>query len=253
MPRRQLPRSNDARTKALNACLAKANATTDPAQRLISPDQIMRLSNSAGQWGTVTGSLADLLRAQTLATKLDGERFDKLAQLISHYIQVMNLAIDRGEIPAEDRALYQLDVNDGNVPSLTAADDVKLWAGRVITGEGKRVAAGGPPMAMPTAAQVALALEHFNEAELAQSNAKTAYDLGQEAVNALEPGVDDLIKELWDTIEFALRNDDPSSLRRKAREWGVVYDGDAADTATPTPAPAATTAPAAATPTTPAK
>jgi hypothetical protein len=60
--------------------------------------------------------------------------------------------------------------------------------------------------------------------------------------------VDDLIKELWDTIEFALRNEESSSLRRKAREWGVVYDGDAADSVTPTPAPATTTAPAATTP-----
>ena len=40
------------------------------------------------------------------------------------------------------------------------------------------------------------------------------------------PAVDDLIKDLWDTIEFNLRNEEASSLRRKAREWGVVYDGD---------------------------
>ena len=38
--------------------------------------------------------------------------------------------------------------------------------------------------------------------------------------------MDDLIKDLWDTIEFNLRNEEASSLRRKAREWGVVYDDD---------------------------
>ena len=59
-----------------------------------------------------------------------------------------------------------------------------------------------------------------------QSTAKDAYDAGQEAVAAQRPSVDALIKDLWDTIEFALRADEPSSLRRKAREWGVFYLGD---------------------------
>ena len=52
------------------------------------------------------------------------------------------------------------------------------------------------------------------------------------------PAVDDLIKDLWDTIEFNLRTEEPSSLRRKAREWGVVYDeADEAEPPTPTLTP----------------
>ena len=48
--------------------------------------------------------------------------------------------------------------------------------------------------------------------------------------------MDLLIKDLWNTIEFNLRTDDPTSLRRKAREWGVVYDGDEEEEP-PTPPP----------------
>ena len=62
-----------------------------------------------------------------------------------------------------------------------------------------------------------------------------AYALAQEAVADQRPAVDDLIKDLWDTIEFNLRTEEPSSLRRKAREWGVVYDE--ADEAEPPPPP----------------
>ena len=47
--------------------------------------------------------------------------------------------------------------------------------------------------------------------------------------------VDDLIKDLRDTIEFDLRNEEPSSLRRKAWEWGVVYDEDDEAELPPTP------------------
>ena len=61
-----------------------------------------------------------------------------------------------------------------------------------------------------------------------------AYDLAQEVVADQRPAVDDLIKGLWDTIEFNLRTEEPSSLRRKAREWGVVYD-EADEAEPPTP------------------
>ena len=67
-----------------------------------------------------------------------------------------------------------------------------------------------------------------------QSTAKDAYDVGQEAVAAQRPDVDALIKDLWDSIAFALRADEPSSLRRKAREWGVFYLGDEETSAPPT-------------------
>ena len=40
---------------------------------------------------------------------------------------------------------------------------------------------------------------------------------------------------LGDTIEYNLRVDPLHSLRRKAREWGVVYEGDDEETTPPTP------------------
>ena len=72
--------------------------------------------------------------------------------------------------------------------------------------------------------------------ESAQSTAKDGYDLGQEELASQRPAVDLLIKDLWNTIEFNLRTETPTSLRRKAREWGVVYDGDEEE-APPTPPP----------------
>ena len=55
-------------------------------------------------------------------------------------------------------------------------------------------------------------------------------------VAAQRPAVDDMIMDLWDTIEFNLRTEEPSSLRRKAREWGVVYD-EAGEAELPPPPP----------------
>ena len=96
-------------------------------------------------------------------------------------------------------------------------------------------AARGLALAWPTIGQVSAAATALQNNENLQSTAKDAFDLAQEAVADQRPTVDDLIKDLWDTIEFNLRNEEASSLRRKAREWGVVYDDDDEAELPPTP------------------
>ena len=90
-------------------------------------------------------------------------------------------------------------------------------------------------MAWPTIAQVNAAAAACAAAENIQSGAKDAYDDAQEAVANDRPTVDAAIKDAWDTIEFNLRADAPPSLRRKAREWGVVYIGEDEEPAPPAP------------------
>jgi hypothetical protein len=90
-------------------------------------------------------------------------------------------------------------------------------------------------MAWPAISEVNTAAANLQTAVTQQSTAKDAFDLGQETVAEQRPAVDALVKDLWDTIEFKLRAETPSSLRRKAREWGVAYDGDEEEEAPPTP------------------
>lgn len=87
----------------------------------------------------------------------------------------------------------------------------------------------------PAIGEVNAAAALLQTNENLQSTAKDAYDEAQEVVAGQRPTVDAWIKDAWDTIEFNLRADDAASLRRKAREWGVVYEGD--EEAEPPPAP----------------
>ena len=77
------------------------------------------------------------------------------------------------------------------------------------------------------------------ESELARRPAaKDALDGEQQDVNALRPAADKLIKDIWDEVEFALRQLNPPSLRRRVREWGVtsaLRPGEPEEPATPTP------------------
>ena len=56
-----------------------------------------------------------------------------------------------------------------------------------------------------------------------RSAKKDAFDKEQEDVEAMRDQVDGLIRDIWDEVEFAFRREEPSSLRRKAREYGVYY------------------------------
>ncbi len=233
MPTRSLPRTDDTRSTALNTCNLKWNATANPSDRLITAAQFSTLSLRIPLWTNARDAAAVLLHNQTTATATVNTTFANAERHISHFIQVFNLAVARGIFTPSDRTYYQLDASSDVLPPLDSSANVRLWAGRIATGEAARVLAGGTPMAMPSAAQVATAFAAFNSAEVIQTSAKTAYDVGQEAVSNQRPIVDPLILDLWDTIEYNLRANDPTSLRRKAREWGVTYDND--ETEAPVP------------------
>ena len=240
MPTRKLPRTDDERSAALSTCAAKILATA-PANWLISAAQNSTLSATLSPWRSFQNALGPALHAQTDATATVDAALARCARYNSHFIQVINLAIERGDLPPSVRSYYQLAVAHAEVPPMNTCPLALLWAGHLKSGETARVAAGGAPMNWPTIAQVNTAATNCSTAESAQSTAKGSFDLAQESVSELRPSVDAVIKDLWDTIEFNLRADAPPSLRRKAREWGVVYDGDeeeAAPPAPPTPPPA---------------
>lgn len=137
-----------------------------------------------------------------------------------------------------DRFLTYPHVSNLDVPDINTVPDALLWAANVADGEAARVAEGGTPLAWPSAAEVAAESGDlaFNRSQ--QTTAKTFYDQLQEAIAAQRPTVDALIRDLWDTIEYNLRNEPTqSSLRRNAREWGVVYDGEEPEEETPEPTP----------------
>ncbi|HEX5870750.1 MAG TPA: hypothetical protein VFY65_10060, partial [Longimicrobium sp.] len=159
----------------------------------------------------------------------------------------------RGLFARSDRAHYGLDISRSDVPLMSSYAEAEQWAGRLIDGEAARLAAapaGQPatPMAMPSAADVSAARAELAAVRARQSTAKDRYDKEQGDVETGYPAVDELIADMWDTIEFRLRTLDGPGRRRRAREWGVVYltrpgetpDPDqppAEDGGTPPPAP----------------
>lgn len=227
MPSRRLPQTDDNRSKALKTCSDKFFATADPTKHLITPAQNNTLQSLLSPWRNARNTAAHALQEQGDSTTTCDGCQHHTARIISHFIQVLNFAIERGTLTPGVRAHYKLPISHPEVPTMNTVQDTLLWADNINDGELARVNQGGPPLAWPSATEVAAQAALLSAAEAAQSTAKDFYDQLQQSIATQRPGIDAHIRDLWDTIEYNLRHEPtPASLRRKAREWGVVYIND---------------------------
>ena len=243
MPARFLPNSHAQRTTALDGLYNKGSTTPAPS-RLFSQEDFDLLLNLRPQWKALNDAAALALNIQTQFTDVADAKADILEMFLSHFIQVFNLGVKRGKYSANERASYKLDVTSSDVPPILSHADREKWAQNIAAGETARQAAAQAagtvfkPMANPDAAEVAAAYADYLTAHRAASDKKDAYDDAQKAVENKAAVVDPLILNAWDTIEYNLRHETPPSLRRKAREYGVVYitrPGETPDPDSPTP------------------
>jgi hypothetical protein len=255
MPYRRLPISDAQSVTALDAAWKKWLGTSGAA-RLITPEQARQLEDPPqpkpadyvlslrAQFKQEIADCGPALSTQTHFTEEFEHAAAALGQLTSHFIQVFNYAVQRGFFVRSDRAFYGLDVSGAVLPTLASYDEIEQWAQKLVDGEAKRLETpGAKPMAMPAASEIATALATFRNLHTQQSTAKDNYATEAGQVDALRSPIAKFITDLWDTIEFNLRQNDGPTLRRFAREWGVTYLTRPGETPDPTPTPDPTTPP----------
>jgi hypothetical protein len=225
MPGRKLPQSDPGRNRALTKAKTKNDSIAAPDRFLTAPTQT-RLNTEQPVFKTALQNKSNALAAQAASTGTTGGAFARARMFISHFIQVFNLGVVRGVYLAAHRAFYHLDVSSDRVPVLSNEEDITTWGANLHDGDAARIAAGGAAMANPTIAQVDTETGAFNTDNVAQSLLKDALDTAEEAVAAQRAEADKVIKKVWDEVETFYNEEEPSSMRRKAREWGVVYLSD---------------------------
>jgi hypothetical protein len=163
------------------------------------------------------------LASQSGSTMLKNQAQRKLKKCVDHFFMVLNLAIDREVYNPAIRAMYGIDVNRKNIPIVYSHSDLSYWAENIISGETRRITNGGLPMTNPSLADVQVAFDDFESRHRELMKLKNNYDLQQEDVEHMRRQVKETVRDAWDQVEFYFRKDKPSSLRRKARNWGVEY------------------------------
>ena len=139
------------------------------------------------------------------------------------FLDALQNAIRRGVFHESVRALYALPVEKRWRPKIQTEADVLEWGENIHDGETKRIALGGAPITFPSLAEVDAATNDFKTKNNQQSNDKYAFDTAQEELADISKKANQLIRRCWNEIETAFDDGDKPSMRRKARDWGVVY------------------------------
>lgn len=149
----------------------------------------------------------------------------KLARLyISHFIQVLNMTVQRNEIKAEYKSLYCLQPNDFTLPDLSTEQALIEWGEKIIKGENDRLARrGGTPIYNPTIAKVKVHYDIFTEARYSRERYKKQMQRSLEKLNEQRIEIDNLILDIWNQVEEFYANLPLEERLDKCRKYGLIY------------------------------
>jgi hypothetical protein len=149
----------------------------------------------------------------------------KCAQLyVSHFIQVLNLAIIRGEIKLDNLAFYDLEnSNEFTVPDLSTEEAVLEWGGRLINGEAERTANGGAPIYNPAISKVRVHYDLFKEALYSLTIYRQNTLRSQENLKEIRENADRTIWDIWTKVEFKYWDLPPDERKQRFKDYGIRF------------------------------
>ena len=222
MPYRRLPKTDQARLHALQRAVQQAaNApyneqvinyrTLSEAQRFL-----MQYENQVAQYHANFDS-------KVSANRQYRHRVRNARMYISHFIQVLNLAVIRGEIKRSQKELYKLDPKSNALPDLTTEDGLIEWGQNIIDGEQQRTAAGGFPIYNPAINKVKVHFEMFKEDYTSHLLHKKTHSRVFEDTESLRKQVDEIILSIWDQVEAFYKDELPYAKSQKCQAYGMIY------------------------------
>jgi hypothetical protein len=222
MPYRRLPNTDAARIKAMRIALAKGKELP-PHKLAFSSKTVVRLEKFFPQFEHSIKLYRQTITSQNKKSKDYNEILKKARVYLTHFIRVMNMAVFRGDLPAETRVYYGLALNESTVPFLNTENELLSWGRRIIEGEEFRIRKGGSPITNPTIAVVKVRFENFVEA-LNHHNtlARKTWEYNEKN-NNLRKEADEIIQHLWNEIEKT-HSPLPEEQRKSINEeYGLVY------------------------------
>ena len=148
---------------------------------------------------------------------------NKAQMYLSHFIQVLNFSIARGEYPKSIRKYFGLDVNASRVTSLNTEDEIINKGKIIIDGEQKRTQEGNNPLLNPSISLVKIHYEKFVDALFYQKQLKENSHRTQLKVASQRMKADQLILDVWNQVEKHYENHGVDEKRKLSSNYGLVY------------------------------
>lgn len=220
MPYRRLPNTDNARIKALRTAIERHNSIF--GQGVISLE-VYKLEQMLRNFEGAYVRYKNSLDIQAEANR----KFQKLIKnariYISHFTQVLNFCVIRGEIRKDAKQLYGIEPNNFTVPDLLSNDSLLFWGENVIKGEQARINQGGAPIYNPAIARVNVAFSQFKDAYFAQKIYQNTTARELENLSVQREDIDRTLTLLWNQVEAAFANLPDKERLERCKEYGVVY------------------------------
>ena len=224
MPYRRLPTTDKARLRALEQALKKVGEISI-RNIPFSKYSIEELQNARNQFENTLKHYELNIKQQSDNGKRYKAAMETARMYLSHFIQVLLFASERGEINGGIKFYGNLLSLNGKLPTLGTEQEILEWGKIIVNGEQNRVRQGGSAIYSPSIALVKFKLEEFNDAAIFQQNLKRNTLRSFEKMQTLRKTTNDFIAQLWTEIENHIEMEAISTEQKRlmAEEFGIVY------------------------------
>ena len=222
MPYRRLPNTDQSRLTALQRAVQRASEA-DFTEQVLSYHVRSEAQKFLLQFETVVSQYHNSFESKVSANKRYRHLVQNARMYISHFIQVLNMAVIRGEIKKDLKELYHLDPNSHILPDLSSEEDLLVWGQNIIEGEQERVRMGGFPIYNPAINKVKVHYDIFKEHQVTHNVRKKASERYYTEIEQLRKEADVLILDIWNQVEAYYRDLLPYARLRSCQEYGLIY------------------------------
>lgn len=222
MPYRRLPNTDRARLSALQKAVQQASEE-DYSVQVLDYKTVQEAQRFLMQFEAVVMQYHDNYNNKVSSNKQYSQVVKKARMYLSHFIQVLNMSVQRGEIKKEYKALYGLDIHNHVVPDLTTEEDILFWGEKIIAGENERIAKGGFPIYNPAINKVKVYYDIFKEQQTNHTFHKNNTTRAYANVEQLRKQADELIVNIWNKVENYYKRELPYKRLTLCEHYGVIY------------------------------
>ncbi|MBN2275240.1 MAG: hypothetical protein JXK95_12970 [Bacteroidales bacterium] len=222
MPYRRLPNTDVARLRALRIAFEKGKELP-PFDLAYTQSTLQRIQSFLPTFEKILMETRQAYNLQVEKSKDFGKVLRKARLYISHFIQVVNMAIARGDLPAAERNFFSLSSDQKNVPLFNTEAELINWGEKLISGENMRISKGRTPITNPTIAVVKVWYEKFMDTYKYQKILQKNHARAQEKLNVLKKEADEIILAIWNEVEHYYSSLSEDKKRENAKLYGLVY------------------------------
>ncbi len=222
MPYRRLPNTDAARLRALKIAFQRGKELP-PFKLAFSQSTLHKIQSFLPSFEKVIIESRQAYSKQVEKSKEYAAVVRKARLYISHFLQVINMAIIRGEISSAERKFYGIQDNLTKLPPLSSESDLIKWGEKLIHGETLRSMEGRTPITNPTIAVVKVRYEKFLDAYKFQKMLQKNYQRTQDKLEEMRMQANNIIVDIWNEVEDTFRLEPEEKRREKAKAYGIKY------------------------------